>query len=145
MGRQGGRSGLAPGRLAQTGSGNFSGSADDLYDAIRASSSDVADIAKHTGLKPSNVQKVKDHLFYNKHLLDRYADQGIPGYMGRFDSDIGQANTWLRLSSGKGTAADMQLLRHEAAEAWFMRRHGPSYNAAHNAAEARFPAPNLGN
>jgi len=38
---------------------------------------------------------------------------------------------------------DLQLLRHEAAEAWYMRQHGPSYRAAHQAAEKRFPTPTL--
>jgi hypothetical protein len=32
-------------------------------------------------------------------------------------------------------------LRHEVAELWYMRRHGPSYSAAHLAAQARFPSP----
>jgi hypothetical protein len=34
----------------------------------------------------------------------------------------------------------MSLLRHEAAEAWFMRKHGPGYNAAHEAAQKRYPS-----
>jgi hypothetical protein len=45
------------------------------------------------------------------------------------------------LRAGTQTPADIQLLRHETAEAWFMRRHGPSYDAAHSAAQRRFPAP----
>jgi hypothetical protein len=132
-------------RPPQTGAGSFLGSADEAYAAIRASTDDVAAIAGHTGIKPANIQKVKDHLFNNTHLLDRYESVGVPGVMARFDSDAGIAAAWQRLSSGSGTAADMQLLRHEAAEAWFMRRNGPSYNAAHNAADALYPAPNLGN
>jgi hypothetical protein len=115
-----------------------------VYATIRASTDDVAAIAAHTGIKPVNIQKVKDHLFYNSHLLDRYENMGIPSVMSRFDSDAGIAAAWLRLSSGRGTGVDMQLLRHEAAEAWFMRRNGPGYTAAHNAAQKRYPAPDLG-
>lgn len=117
--------------------------ADAAYDAIRQSSGDVARISGNTGLKSWNVQKVKDHLFYEEHLLDRYTEYGIPAAMRRFDSDLAIATAWRRLEAGTFTQADMQLLRHEAAEAWYMWRHGPSYDAAHNAAQRRFPAPVL--
>lgn len=128
----------------QTGAGTFAGSAAEAYEAIRASTDDVAKIAKNTGIKPENIQKVKDHLFYQEHLLDRYADLGEPGHMARFDSDAAIAAAWNRLTDGTHTPADIQLLRHEAAEAWYMKRHGPSYSAAHEAAQKRYPAPDLG-
>lgn len=86
-------------------------------------------------------KKVKNHLFYNEHLLDRYVDYGIPAKMSRFDSDISIANAWKRLEAGNFTHQDMQLLRHETAEAWYMRRNGPGYSAAHNTADKRYPAP----
>jgi hypothetical protein len=47
------------------------------------------------------------------------------------------------LETGNFIEQDLQLLRHETAEAWYMRRNGPSYTKAHNAAEARYPAPDL--
>lgn len=58
------------------------------YDAIRANTSNVELIAKNTGIKPSNIEKVKNHLFHNKHLLDCYVDYGVPAQMGRFDSKL---------------------------------------------------------
>jgi hypothetical protein len=131
---------VAANRLRQTGAGGFPGSADEAYDAIRSSTTDVADIANSTGIKPTNIQKVKDHVFFNQHLLDRYVDQGIPAYLSRFDSHEGIVAAWQRLSTGNGTSGDMDLLRHEAAEAWYMRKHGPSYNAAHEAAQQRYPS-----
>lgn len=76
-----------------------------------------------------------------EHLLDRYVEFGIPSRVARFDSDIGIAHAWQRLRSGTFTPADIQLLKHETAEAWFMRTNEPGYNAAHAAAEAKFPAP----
>ena len=88
--------------LRQTGAGGLAGSADEDYAAIRASTDDVAAIAGNTGIKPSNIQKVKDLIFNNEHLLDRYVDQGIPAYMSRFDSHEGIAAAWQRLSKGKG-------------------------------------------
>lgn len=53
------------------------------------------------------------------------------------------ANAWKRLELGTHTKYDLQLLKHEAAEAWYMRKHGPSYTNAHNAADKRYPAPNF--
>jgi YD repeat-containing protein len=127
--------------LRQTGSGSILGSADAAYDAIRASTTDVGSIASNTGYKSSNIQKVKDHLFMNEQLLDRYESLGVPATRARFDSDIGIAEAWGRLESGTHGPADLQLLRHETAEAWYMRNVSPGYNAAHNAAQRRFPAP----
>lgn len=128
----------------QTGAGSFTGSADEAYEAIRDSKTDIEAISRNTGIKPENVKKVKDHLFYEEHLLDRYVDYGIPAETGRFDSDLGIANAWKRLENGTFTADDIKLLKHETAESWYMRRHGPGYTDAHNAADKRFPAPDLG-
>jgi hypothetical protein len=115
--------------------------AEAAYEAIRASQSDVVEIAQATKIKLTNIQKVKHHLFYQTHLLDRYMNYGIPAVWQRFDSDAAIAEAWQRLRDGSFKAVDLQLLRHETAEAWYNRRHGPGYNAAHQAAERRFPAP----
>ena len=53
----------------QTGNGFYSGLADDAYDAIRTNKHDVSNIAKNTGFKEKNIQRIKDHLFYDKHFL----------------------------------------------------------------------------
>jgi len=127
--------------LRQTGAGGLAGAADEAYALIRASETDVAAIAQNTGIKASNIQKVKDHLFYNEHLLDRYESLGIPGEMKRFDSNLDIADAWKRLSAGTFTEFDKQLLRHETAEAWYMKKYGPSYNNSHNAAQQRYPSP----
>ena len=127
--------------LRQTGGGSGIQSADELYDTIRANDADVNQIAQNTGIKAENIQTVKDHVFYDEHLLDRYVDLGVPAEWGRFDSDLDMANSWLRLTDGTHTAEDIQMLRHETAEAWYMRQNGPGYSAAHNAAQARYPSP----
>jgi hypothetical protein len=127
-------------RLAQAGAESLVESADEAYAAIRASTSDVAEIAQSTGFKPRNLQTIKDHLFYREHLLDRYVDYGIPAEMARFDSDAAIAAAWQRLRTGTHTASDIALLKHEMAESTLMRRWGdPSYTRAHNAARARYP------
>ncbi len=126
---------------SQTGTGTLIDSADEAYEAIRASTTDVAEIAASTGFKEANISKIKQHLFEKEHLLDRYVDYGEPARIGRFDSDRGVADAWERLRSGNQTAVDVQLLKHETAEAWYMRQHGEGYNAAHSAASRRYPSP----
>lgn len=111
------------------------------YDAIRASATDVDAIARNTGLRPTNVRKVKDHIFHAVHLLDRYAGLGVEPELRRFDPDPAIAAAWRRLEAGTFTPADVQLLRHEAAEAWYVRAHGPGYDAAHAAPQRRYPSP----
>jgi hypothetical protein len=81
-------------RLIQAGAESLGESADEAYAAIRASTSDIAEIAQATGFKPRNLQTIKDHLFYREHLLDRYVDYGIPAEMARFDSDAAIAAAW---------------------------------------------------
>lgn len=127
----------------QTVVGYFTGSADEAYEIIRASVTDTRAIAKNTGIKESNIMKVKKHIFYEKHLLDKYVDYGIPAEMRRFDSDLAIANAWKRLEMGDFTKDDIQLLKHEIAEVWYMKKYGHGYTAAHNAASTRFPAPDL--
>jgi hypothetical protein len=124
--------------LRQTGGGGFIDTADELYDAIRASDTDVGTIAIHTGIKPENIQKVKDHVFYNEHLLDKYVDYGIPAERARFESDLNQAQAWQRLEKGTYTDADIDWLKHEAAERWYEIRHNSGYTDAHNAAERKW-------
>lgn len=130
-------------QISQTGSGSFHGPADKLYEEIRRNINDVKAISKVTGIKEENILKVKKHLFYDSYLLDRYVDHGIPAEMKRFDSDLAIANAWKRLEQGSFKPEDIQLLKHETAEAWYMKRCGPSYTIAHNAASLRFPAPDL--
>ena len=110
------------------------------YELIRADTGDVDKIAENTGIKPENIQKVKNHIFYEEHLLDRYRDYGVEPEWSRFNADPEIANAWNRLSSGDYTPADIQILKHETAEAWYMRHNGPSYLEAHDAASRSFPA-----
>jgi hypothetical protein len=116
-----------------------SNSPDDLYETIRRSAADVEAISRQTGWKPQNIQNVKDHLFFAVHWLDLYEDLGVPGEWSRFDSSLEIVASWQRLQSGSYTPNDLQLLRHETAEAWFMRKYGPSYREAHRAAQQRYP------
>jgi len=46
--------------------------ADQMYTSIRQSNTDVAEIAKNLNYKIKNIKKIKDHIFNNNHILDRY-------------------------------------------------------------------------
>lgn len=125
-------------RAKQTGGGSFADSADELYDAIRKNEMDVFSIAKNTGIKTENIKKVKDHVFYNEHLLDLYVDYGVPAEWARFDSDLNQAKAWQRLEVGMHTESDIIWLKHEAAERWYEITHNSGYSKAHEAAERKW-------
>ncbi|AMV37514.1 hypothetical protein [Planctomyces sp. SH-PL62] len=66
---------------------------------------------------------------------------GVPAVMARFDADVAIADSWERLKAGRATEVDRRFLRHETAEAWYMRKHGPSYTRAHTATQRRYPVP----
>jgi hypothetical protein len=111
------------------------------YDRIRASTTDVDTIAARSGLDPDDVREVKAHLFEREHLLDSYVDHGVEPEWARFDAHPEIAAAWRRLEAGEATASDLQLFRHELAEATYMRENGPSYRAAHAYAQRVAPSP----
>jgi len=51
------------------------------------------------------------------------------------------ANSWLRLTDGDYQTIDVQLLKHELAEAWYTRQYGAGYKAAHDRATVKHPSP----
>ena len=74
------------------------------YNEIRLDETDIEIIAGNIGWKPSSVKKIKDHIFNNEHLLDRYVSLGEPAVKARFDPDFRQAKAWRRLKRGHHTA-----------------------------------------
>jgi hypothetical protein len=106
--------------------------ADAAYDKIRATDdvAAVADTAGRYGFSREDIQLIKDHVFYDEHLLDLYP----PGEMSRFDSSGRMAEAWQRLVSGDPHPSDLELLAHERYEAQYMKSTGdPSYARAHDA------------
>lgn len=76
----------------------------------------VSDIAANLGFKAENIKNVKDHIFCNKHKLDKYLSLGEKPEYKRFDPDFQQALAWLRLEAGFHTPEDIIWLKHECAE-----------------------------
>ena len=50
--------------------------AEKLYNDYRKDNKDVSEIAEKNTFKKENVQKCKDHIFNNEHLLDPYEELG---------------------------------------------------------------------
>mgnify|MGYP006425753937 CR=1 FL=1 len=100
------------------------------YKKIRAMSSnaDVASISKNTRMPEYRIQRIKEHLFFNKHKLTN-------GKISRFDPDIEVADAWERLKSGSFVQQDLALLQHEYFESRFEALYNTDYITAHNAAE----------
>lgn len=96
---------------------------EEIYDNIRESATDTIDIAANLGLKPENVQKVKDHGFYNKHKLDRFVPEEIE---------------YKRLESGTHIAEDITWIKHECAERHHELKYDSGYSEAHDRAQSRY-------
>ena len=105
--------------------------AERYYGLVRSMRNDVASIAKNTGIKESNIQRVKNHLFIEMHDLGGEKPQ-------RFYPDYEIAQSWQRLVSGKGIQKhDIILLKHEYSESRYMEK-GYSQQEAHDRANRRY-------
>ena len=103
--------------------------AERFYEEIRKRTSDVAAIARNTGIPAGDVARVKQHIFVDTHDLGDEAPE-------RFTPDYDMAISWQRLIEGANIQEmDIVLLRHEMLEQEFMAR-GEPYFEAHKKAEA---------
>jgi hypothetical protein len=110
--------------------------ANQMYNSIRENTTDISTIAEETGLKTSNVEKVKDHIFNDEHLLDRHAPENVR--VDRFDPNLEQALAWKRLEKGEGTTKDLEWLKHETAERHHERKYKSGYSKAHDRAQKKY-------
>ncbi len=101
-----------------------------MYEEIRHRTTDVKKISTYTAFTESAVNDIKQHMFFKKH---RFAD----GSVKRFDSDFDQAQAWDRLSQGKGTETDIEMLKHEYVELTQMRLYNYDYETAHTIANKK--------
>jgi len=99
--------------------------ADAAYIAIRNSSDDVAVIARNIGWPQYRIQRIKNHVFNNKHQLDDAFRQ--------FDADPDIADAWARLQRDDFVPEDIRLLEHEYFESRFESIFRTNYRDAHNA------------
>lgn len=105
--------------------------AERYYGLVRSMTTDVASISQNTGIKETNIQRVKDHLFMEEHDLGGDKPQ-------HFYPDYQIAQSWQRLISGKGIQKhDIILLKHEYAESRYMSK-GLSQQEAHDLANKKY-------
>ena len=110
--------------------------AEQIYDSIRKSDTDICDLAENLGFKADNIKNIKDHVFYNKHNLDRYGPDQIEHK--RFDATLSQALAWKRLEAGSHPQDDVTWIKHESAEWHHELKYGSGYSEAHDRAQSRF-------
>lgn len=88
------------------------GIAEKLYEQTqnRNSMYEVRAIAKNSGMSESDIKKVYDHIYTNKHLFKN-------GTIHLFDPDYEMAQSWQRLRNNNNIQPhDITLLKHELAE-----------------------------
>ena len=96
-----------------------------MYETFRNIKSDVPKIAASTGYSEQEIQRVKNHLFFNEYEL---ADG-----KHKFYPDFYQAQSWDRLRKGEPIKIDFIMIEHELIEESLMR-NGINYDDAHNTA-----------
>lgn len=101
--------------------------AEAYYDKVRDCPGDIEAISAHTPFHRHQIETVKNHLFYNTHILDDGPR--------RFDADPLIANAWSRMQAGNHGPKDLQLVRHELFEARFEAIFHTDYRTAHQAAD----------
>lgn len=87
----------------------WDGGSERIYNSIGANNEDVLKISQNTGLPESQIQRIKNHVFFKDHELNN-------GSTGRYDADPDIANAWNRLEQGDYTQIDIDLLNHEIRE-----------------------------
>lgn len=97
---------------------------DKIYDEIRHSTDDISLISKNTGFPEWKIDRIKNHVFNNEHVLDA----GIK----KFDADVDIADAWKRLKEGNYNQNDLDLLNHEYFESKFEKIFDTDYRTAHD-------------
>ncbi len=92
---------------------------------------EISKIAKNTNLDKNTIQRVYEHIFENKYLLENGFKQ--------FDPDFYMAQSWQRLREGKNIKKmDIIMLKHEALEHYLMNKYNLHYIEAHKLTEIKY-------
>lgn len=95
-----------------------------FYDLMRSTNNDINAIAKNTGINEQILNQIKNHVFFEEHILNT-------GIM-RFDPCVDMAAAWKRLINGNFVYSDLVLLQHELAESFAMQKTKIPYRIAHD-------------
>lgn len=94
-----------------------------IFESVRKMTDDISKIANRTGISENIIKKIKNHVFYEEHILG----SGI----SKFHPSIDMAKAWQRLIDGKYAPSDLNLLLHEYAESLIMEGVKVDYDTAH--------------
>lgn len=100
------------------------------YGLVRSMKTDVAKIAKTTGISKEKIQSVKDFIFNEKHDLGG-------SELEYFEPDYMMAESWQRLMEGKPEKHDITMINHEVMEKELME-NGMSQEEAHIKASKKY-------
>lgn len=102
----------------------------EIYNKIRFSdNSDALRISQNTNFPLYRIERIKNHVFKNEHIL-------YDGKIGLFDPDMDMAIAWERLQTSKFKPSDIDLLNHEYFESKFEKLFRVDYSTAHKKAIA---------
>jgi hypothetical protein len=100
-----------------------------FYEEVRKRTGDVEKIAANTGFSVEDIEKIKNHVFFNEYDLGESEPT-------RFDPSYDLALSWQRLTEGKSIQEmDLTLLHHELMEYRLMNEDGLRYREAHDKTE----------
>ena len=109
--------------------------AEEMYEEIRNRDAryEIRAVAKNSGFKYKEIERVYEHVFIREHLLDG-------GEIRRFDPDYYMANSWFRLRNGKTIYPhDITMLKHELLEEKIIGKSiDIPIRKAHNIAEEKY-------
>lgn len=98
------------------------------YGLVRKMKTDCKRIAANTGFRVKDIQRIKNHVFYNEHEL-------YDGEKARFHPSYHMAQSWQRLIDGRNIQnRDIVLLNHEFLES-VIESEGIVTNEAHDLTE----------
>ena len=95
------------------------------YEGIRKRKDDIEKIAKNTGWSYESINRIKNHIFYDSHIIKE-------GYKGLLDPDYNMSVAWQRLINGTFEERDILLLKHEYLESIIEKRYNITNKEAHN-------------
>lgn len=95
------------------------------YQSIRNRKDDILKIAENTSLPLKMIDKIKNHVFYDKHIL-------YDGSLGYLDADYDIGVAWQRLINGNYKDRDKLLLEHEYLECNLEKRYNLTNKQAHD-------------
>lgn len=102
--------------------------ADKEYERIRNDYTDIQKISDTLDKDNVVVERVKNHIFYNEHVI-QYQDNTVR--VGRLDPDPEIVNAWDRLACNNCIDTDHDFFAHEEYESLIALNGDVIYNEAH--------------